>query len=368
MRLFFRFSAGGLPVLLLSLLSLTLPSHGQQPDRPYATIWVYRDHKILGFALPVEVQIGNQPSFSLSVGKAVKYKVYSTGQVTISSSVITAVPLGAYAGAVPMKSTEKITLDLAPGKEYFVRVRAVGKHIQEQTALEAAKDLSADKARPMEENPMAPINLTGQARFVRSLPTSGSGFLINSRGLILTSYRLISKSKQVSVSAVGDDPSTRHQVRIVAADPHNDLALLAPENGALRHDSLLYGVRTQSPETGERVFVLDASAMRTEIRLTDGLVSARNGEAGDVTTLQVSGAEQPGGSPVFDANGNLIGLARTTTEDKKATYATKPDYILALLEAAGHPVLQRSSALAGKPLPEQVRQLTPFVYIVNVSR
>ena len=80
---------------------------------------------------------------------------------------------------------------------------------------------------------------------------------------------------------------------------------------------------------------------------------------------------QPGnsGGPVFDSKGNLVGIINAKYFGaENASYAIKSIYLLNLFESLStYPKLQVSSTLINKALPEQVKLLKNFIYIIEVE-
>ena len=81
------------------------------------------------------------------------------------------------------------------------------------------------------------------------------------------------------------------------------------------------------------------SLMGTEIKFTDGKISSKTGMQGDITSYQISVPIQPGnsGGPLFDYDGNLIGITTSTINRKydmteNVNYAVKTSYLKNLID------------------------------------
>ena len=91
-------------------------------------------------------------------------------------------------------------------------------------------------------------------------------------------------------------------------------------------------------DVGEDVFVLGypmTQALGNEIKLTNGIISARTGYQGDISTYQISAPVQPGnsGAPMFDSNGNIIGIVVAGVPGAdNVGYAIKTLYLKVLIE------------------------------------
>ena len=76
------------------------------------------------------------------------------------------------------------------------------------------------------------------------------------------------------------------------------------------------------------------STMGDEIKLTDGIISAKTGFQGDISTYQISVPIQPGnsGGPLFNKDGTIIGITSSGhTGAQNANYAIKTNYLYILL-------------------------------------
>ena len=106
-------------------------------------------------------------------------------------------------------------------------------------------------------------------------------------------------------------------------------------------------------------------------KLTNGIISSKSGFQGDVTSYQITAPIQPGnsGGPLFDSNGNLIGIVNAKhTGAENASYAIKATYLLSLFDLMPTaPKLQTISSVTGKSLTEQVKTLKKFTYIIEVN-
>jgi S1-C subfamily serine protease len=111
--------------------------------------------------------------------------------------------------------------------------------------------------------------------------------------------------------------------------------------------------------------------MGEEIKLTNGIISARTGFQGDISSYQISAAAQPGnsGGPVFDKNGLLIGvLSSGHTQAQNANYAIKISYLKNLIDILPQTItFPQTNQLTGKTLTEQTRIASQFTYLILVN-
>lgn len=163
----------------------------------------------------------------------------------------------------------------------------------------------------------ATVNITStiyrQNWFLEVIPQreSGSGFLIDNKGSILTNNHVVSgRAPEVQVTLAD---RSKHKATIVYRDPRNDLALIriAPK-GNLKYLTLGDSERLQ---VGQKVLAI-GNPFGLEGTLTTGIISSLNRDirAEDNNVLeglvQTDAAINPGnsGGPLLDSNGNVIGI------------------------------------------------------------
>lgn len=130
-------------------------------------------------------------------------------------------------------------------------------------------------------------------------------FLISKQGYFLTNYHVISGSKTTQIKGIGNDFSTLYGVDIIAYDVDLDLALLKLKNQNINFDSVPYQLSLETSPQGIKTFVLGyplTNSMGEEIKVTEGIISAKSGYKGSISQYQFSAAIQPGnsGSPLFN--------------------------------------------------------------------
>lgn len=111
--------------------------------------------------------------------------------------------------------------------------------------------------------------------------------------------------------------------------------------------------------------------MGDEIKLTTGIISSKTGFQGDVSLYQISAPIQPGnsGGPLFDKNGNLIGIVNAKHEGaENVGYAIKTSYLKNLIESSiSTSILPNNNRISRLPLTEKVKSLKNFVYFIKCS-
>lgn len=246
----------------------------------------------------------------------------------------------------------------------------------------------------IEENSRGNAKSRMEMNFVKSYPTAamyseairkneeehnkpeqwtGTGFAVQ-EGYVVTNYHVIDGAGEITIQGVTDIFNESVEAQVVAMDKDNDLAILKIKGDAPEW-SLPYAIKTFTSDVGEDVWVLGyplTSTMGDEIKLTTGVISSRSGYEGSVTMYQISAPAQPGnsGGPVFDRDGNLIGIVCSKhTEAENVTYAIKASCLRNLVESSINlDILPHTNSLIGKELTQKVKEVKRFVYYINCTR
>ncbi len=166
------------------------------------------------------------------------------------------------------------------------------------------------------ENRLATVNITSivyqRDMFFQIFPSkgSGSGFIINDGGEIVTNNHVISGSRQITVSLLDHK---QYPATVVGYDPRNDLAVLQINAG--RKLPIVHLGDSDSIQVGQKVLAI-GNPFNLEGTLTTGIVSSvgRALDREDGTRLegliQTDAAINPGnsGGPLLDSHGNVIGI------------------------------------------------------------
>ena len=180
----------------------------------------------------------------------------------------------------------------------------------------------------------------------------------------------------INIYGVGGNFNSGIKASVVGSDKYNDLALLKL-SGTIPSDfnSIPYGFKSKIADVGEDVYVLGyplTATMGEEVKLTNGIISARTGYDGDVTQYQISVPVQPGnsGGPLIDYKGNVIGvICAKHREAENASYAIKTSQLRNLIESVSDlSIMNTTNTLQGKSLKDQVKSVNKYVYIIKCSK
>lgn len=141
---------------------------------------------------------------------------------------------------------------------------------------------------------------------------TGSGFLIDGEGHMVTNDHVVSGADQVSVTL--GDSDTSYDAEIIGTDPSTDLALLKVDAPADAMTPLSVG-NSDEAKVGDPVVAI-GNPFGLDRTVTTGIVSALQREIQSTTAysisniIQTDAAINPGnsGGPLINANGEVIGV------------------------------------------------------------
>lgn len=184
---------------------------------------------------------------------------------------------------------------------------------------------------------------------------SGSGFLVDNSGHILTNHHVVDKCASVEIT----DQEGSYPAEVVARNQVWDLALLkAKVPGRVPVSFRDPG----TPALGEHVIVAGyplKGLLTDGLQVTDGTVSATKGIRNDEKVFQVTAPVQPGnsGGPLFDASGSVIGVVvaklnavrmaeQTGDIPQNINFAVNPDLVQRFLR---NNAIHFSTSTGGQP-------------------
>jgi len=150
--------------------------------------------------------------------------------------------------------------------------------------------------------------------YYRAIPAesgSGTGFLINKSGIILTNYHVVENASKLVITL---SDNSQWPGKLVGADPNNDLAIVYIQAPAESYDVLNFS-HSNDIVVGQKVLAL-GNPFGLRQTLTTGIISAlgrtiaaKNGRKIE-GIIQTDAAINPGnsGGPLLDSEGNVIGI------------------------------------------------------------
>jgi hypothetical protein len=159
---------------------------------------------------------------------------------------------------------------------------------------------------------------------------AGSGFLVSADGRIITNFHVIAHTKRATVRlANGDAYDT---VSVLDVDKRKDIALLKIKAVALPFLKL---AQPNPVQVGDKVYTLGNPLGVYQNTLSDGILSGvRQMDGFKILQMSAPISHGSSGSPVFDAHGNVVGIAEAlVAEGENINFAIPIDYALGLMDS-----------------------------------
>ncbi len=136
--------------------------------------------------------------------------------------------------------------------------------------------------------------------------SSGSGFVVNDYGYIVTNYHVVENTSKVLIA---DCNGKQYSADIVNYNEDLDLALLYSENAAIAAATL---ADSSELKLGETVVAIGSpTGSGIALSVSNGIVSGINRQTSlPVGMIQTNAPLNPGnsGGPLFDSHGNVVGI------------------------------------------------------------
>lgn len=304
-------------------------------------------------AMPSRIYMNDELVTGLNKNEALEYKINSRGRVTIT--------------ALLSNGRAEGTIEVKDGSQFYIVIYGDQFINTNFKRWEKEWDNFVNTVQ-LEESSSAPIVKNNQS--FRS--GQGTCFAISPNGYLITNYHCVENAKEITVKGIDGDFTTKYGATVIASDPSNDLALLKISNKNVKFDAPVFGLRSSGVNQAEKVYALGfpaAVAMGQEVKITEGIISAKSGAQGDVSKFQISAAVNHGnsGGPLIDEQGNLIGVifAKSTIAES-AGYAIKASYLETFLKnVEGFELPVYVNTIQDKPLTEKVAAWKGNIFIVE---
>ena len=149
---------------------------------------------------------------------------------------------------------------------------------------------------------------------VRTPGGLGSGFFINEEGYLITNFHVIESETQIGIDVYRQqngqlERKVFKQVRIIAMNKFQDLALLKVEDKDAPKFSYVPLGDSDQLSVGERVFAV-GSPLGLERTVTEGIVSTKTRQFQGGLYIQTTAQINPGnsGGPLFNLRGEVTGV------------------------------------------------------------
>jgi S1-C subfamily serine protease len=209
-----------------------------------------------------------------------------------------------------------------------------------------------------------------------NIKSTGTGVMIGKDGFITTNYHVVENNSSIEVDIYTDGVTKSYKAKVITVDKTNDLAIIKIDDTSFSPLSEIpYSVKTTNAiEVGATAYTigypLALSGMGTEVKFTDGKISAKTGYDGALNSFQTSIPVQPGnsGGPIFNKNGELIGIvnAKISNADN-VSYGIKASNLVSLIETIdGVSTPDNASTLQAKSLEDQIKVLSNYVVLIKI--
>ena len=207
---------------------------------------------------------------------------------------------------------------------------------------------------------------------------NGSGIILSEFGHIVTNFHVVDDADQIEIEVIHDGKIMVYDAAVLQVDRVNDLAIIkVVDINFDSFDTPPFSVKFTPSEVGTKVYAygypMALTAMGKEVKVTDGIISAKTGFNGDITTYQISAPIQGGnsGGPLFDEHANLIGINSSGLNKEIADnvgYSIKTSYVRNVFDVLPKSVeLPKNQSLQSKTLVEQIAAISPFVVLIKVK-
>lgn len=200
---------------------------------------------------------------------------------------------------------------------------------------------------------------------------SGTCFAID-KNLLVTNHHVIDGATELSIRGVNGDYKKVYPIRVIATDEKTDLALVEITDPNFHgFESVPLKLNPRLIEVGTSVYAYGypmITTMGDELKLTSGIVSARSGFQGDLSTYQISTPVQGGnsGGPLITENGDVIGVINAKHRNaENANYAIKMNYLYSLISSAGLEIPKVTNTKNYSSIVDLTREFRKYIFIVE---
>ncbi len=199
---------------------------------------------------------------------------------------------------------------------------------QPETKADNVDDLQARVMRLYQQSSPGVVNITSRSFsydfFLNPMPQegSGSGFVFDRNGHIVTNFHVVEKADELQVSFI---EGITHPAKVIGIDPSNDLAVLKVSKLPKKVKTLTLGSAEQL-QVGSFVVAI-GNPFGLGGTMTMGIVSALgrvirspdNRYIGEI--IQTDAPINPGnsGGPLLDLNGNVVGINSAILSPSRAS-------------------------------------------------
>lgn len=249
-------------------------------------------------------------------------------------------------------------------------VTTLSKKVENSKLTELSRDVESIKKTQNVQN--SEVNKLKSKITTPIIPfkASGSGFLVDGKGLLVTNAHIIRNSKNIVVI---NNKGEQFNARVLKVISEKDIAILRIEDESFKpYPALPYGIRRSSTDVASPIYTMGYP--RNDIVYTEGYLSAKTGFNGDSLSCQLGIAVNRGnsGGPVFNQDGEIIGVISTKqVESEGVAFAVQSKFIFDAIEELKKDTTYRSvklpvrSTVKGMPRQQQFNKIQDYVFMVK---
>ena len=268
------------------------------------------------FLLPLLLLLGLDACHAVADTIQLKDKAAITGKILAEKHDQVAVDVGYTVLVVPRNQIDKIVKADAPEPKSRQGANPKATIAEIKTAADSRAGFYTAPNKPSPNRTVRDLvaQLGESVVQVRTPSGLGSGFIINEDGFLMTNFHVIEGETQISVEVYQQkngalDRKTYKQVRIVAINKFEDMALLKIEDKDVPKFKYVLMGNADVMAVGERVFAI-GSPLGLERTVTEGILSTKTRQLAGELYLQTTTQINPGnsGGPLFNMSGEVIGI------------------------------------------------------------
>lgn len=223
------------------------------------------------------------------------------------------------------------------------------------------------------------LTLTRSKHYITPSTTAmcafGSGFALSSDGYIATNHHVIRNARNIEVHCMNTEFQETFNAEVVAIDSINDLAIIRiNDDNFVGLDELPYSISDRTARKGETIFYAGypiPDLIGAELKTSMGEVNATNGLRRSQYMVSVDVDRGSSGSPLFDNEGNVIGVIVSILENDitnlNANFAVKASYLLKLAKGVEGLDMPHDNKTKELSHPDRIEAIAPFVYLLYVT-
>lgn len=211
----------------------------------------------------------------------------------------------------------------------------------------------------------------------KSASWTGTGFAVNSEGIIATNNHVVEGAKRIVVRGNDGNKDVMFEAKVIAQDKVNDLALLQIENRDefARLGNVPFGVVAEEVKLGSEVFSIgfpQPGVFNEAMIVTNGIVSGLSGPKNDDSRYQMTTPITHGnsGGPIFNKFGQVIGVSVAGYLDIRlmlASFSVKTKHLVELLNKVSDYFPERLSTSGESSIESHVDEYQKFVFLIEAE-